>query len=95
MEGYVNEVELSKQINEMPDAVKSQMIQSILHELAMEKRMLSVDELGHYIGLAPQTIKNQFYAGRFPIPPKRLGRKLLWDKKMVDRYLDGLKAMDS
>jgi predicted DNA-binding transcriptional regulator AlpA len=95
MEEYVNEVELTKSINEMPDAVKCQMIQSILQELALEKRMLSVDELGHYTGLAPQTIKNQFYAGRFPIPPKRLGRKLLWDKKMVDRYLDRLKAMDS
>ncbi|MEJ2690201.1 MAG: hypothetical protein P8130_09680 [Deltaproteobacteria bacterium] len=95
MEEYVNEVELTKSINEMPDAVKCQMIQSILQELALEKRMLSVDELGHYTGLAPQTIKNQFYAGRFPTPPKRLGRKLLWDKKMVDRYLDRLKAMDS
>ena len=47
----------------------------------MEKRMFCVKELAHYIGLAPQTIKNQFYAGRFPIPPTRLGRKLLWDKK--------------
>ena len=95
MEEYVNEVELPKGVNEIPDAVKCQLIQSILQELAMGKRMLSVDELGHYIGLAPQTIKNQLYAGRFPIPPKRLGRKLLWDKKMVDRYLDRLKAMDS
>ena len=60
----------------------------------MEKRMLSVKELSHYIGLAPQTIKNQYYAGRFPIPPKRIGRKLLWDKKTVDRYLDNLKEMD-
>jgi hypothetical protein len=74
MEEYVSEGELSKRINEIPDAVKCQMIQSILQELVMEKRMLSFDELGYYIGLAPQTIKNQFYAGRFPIPPKRLGR---------------------
>jgi predicted DNA-binding transcriptional regulator AlpA len=60
----------------------------------MEKRMLSLKELAHYIGLAPQTIKNQFYGGRFPIPPTRIGRKLLWDKKTVDRYLDNLKEMD-
>jgi predicted DNA-binding transcriptional regulator AlpA len=63
-------------------------------EVVMEKRMLSLKEFAHYIGLAPQTIKNQFYGGRFPIPPKRIGRKLLWDKKTVDRYLDNLKEMD-
>jgi len=56
--------------------------------------MLTVKELSQYIGLAPQTIKNQFYAGRFPIPPTRLGRKLLWDKKLVDRFLDKLPKMD-
>ena len=63
-------------------------------EVVKEKRMLSLKELAHYIGLAPQTIKNQFYGGRFPISPKRIGRKLLWDKKTVDKYLDGLKEMD-
>jgi len=56
----------------------------------LEKRMLSIKELAHYIGLAPQTIKNQFYAGRFPIPATRMGRRILWDKKLVDRYLDNL-----
>jgi hypothetical protein len=58
--------------------------------LEMGKRMLSTKELAHYINLAPQTIKNQFYAGTFPIPATRLCRKLLWDKKVVDRCLDRL-----
>jgi hypothetical protein len=58
--------------------------------LEIKKRMLSTKELAHYINLAPQTIKNQFYAGTFPIPPTRLGRKLLWDKKVVDKCLDRL-----
>jgi hypothetical protein len=61
----------------------------------MEKRMLSTKELAHYINLAPQTIKNQFYAGRFPIPATRLGRKLLWDKRVVDKCLDKLPKSDS
>ena len=63
-------------------------------EVVKEKRMLSLKELSNYIGLAPQTIKNQFYGGRFPIRPKRMGRKLLWDKKVVDKYLDRLPMMD-
>lgn len=60
----------------------------------MEKRMLNLKELAKYIGLAPQTIKNQLYAGEFFIPPKKIGRKLLWDKKMVDKYLEELPIMD-
>ena len=56
----------------------------------MEKRMLDINELSFYIGLAVQTIRNQLSCGDFPIPPKRLGRKLLWDKRVIDNYLDGL-----
>jgi excisionase family DNA binding protein len=54
----------------------------------MEKRMLSTKELADYMGIAPQTIKNQRSAGTFPIPATRIGRRILWDKRLVDRYLD-------
>ena len=54
------------------------------------KRMLTFNELGHYIGLSPQTIKNKFYAGKFPIPAKKIFSKILWDKIDVDKYLDKL-----
>lgn len=60
----------------------------------MEKRMLSTKELAHYIGIAYQTIRNQFQAGKFPIPATRMGRRILWDKKLVDKYLDKLPRMD-
>ena len=56
----------------------------------MEKRMLDIKELAFYIGLAEQTIRNQLSAGTFPIPPKKLGNKLLWDKIVIDNYLDNL-----
>lgn len=36
------------------------------------KRMLNFDELAEYIGLSPQTIRNKFYAGEFPIPAKKI-----------------------
>ena len=58
------------------------------------KRMLNFDELGHYIGLSPQTIKNKYYAGEFPIPAKKIFSKVLWDKKEVDNYLDKLPKID-
>jgi len=64
------------------------------HNKNQFKRMLNFDELGHYIGLSPQTIKNKFYAGNFPIPAKRIFSKILWDKKDVDKYLDNLQKID-
>lgn len=56
----------------------------------MKKRMLDINELSFYIGLAVQTIRNQLSCGTFPIPPKKIGRKLLWDMIDIDNYLDNL-----
>ena len=60
----------------------------------IQKRMLNFDELADYIGLRPQTIRNKYYAGEFPIPAKKIFSKVLWDKKDVDRYLDKLQKID-
>lgn len=58
------------------------------------KRMLNFEELGEYIGLRPQTIRNKYYAGEFPIPAKKIFSKVLWDLKDVDAYLDKLSKID-
>jgi predicted DNA-binding transcriptional regulator AlpA len=58
------------------------------------KRMLNFKELSVYIGLAPQTIRNKFYAGEFPIPAKKIFSKVLWDIKDVDKYLDNISKID-
>ncbi len=60
----------------------------------ISRRMFNFDELGQYIGLSPQTIKNKFYAGEFPIPAKRIFSKILWDIKDVDKYLEKLPKID-
>jgi len=56
----------------------------------LEKRMMGIEELSEYIGLRPQTIRNRISSGTFPIPTKKIGRLLKWDRKDVDRYLDRL-----
>ena len=56
--------------------------------------MLNFEELAQYIGLRPQTVKNKFYSGNFPIPAKKVFSKVLWDKKDVDKYLDRLPKID-
>ena len=60
----------------------------------ISKRMLNFEELAEYIGLRPQTVKNKFYSGNFPIPAKKVFSKVLWDKKDVDKYLDRLPKID-
>ena len=64
------------------------------NQKAISRRMFNFEELGLYIGLSPQTIKNKFYAGEFPIPAKRIFSKILWDVKDVDKYLDKLPKID-
>lgn len=58
------------------------------------KRMLDIKEVAIVIGLRPQTIRNQLNCGTFPIKTKKIGRKLLWDIRDIDRFLDGLKPIN-
>lgn len=60
----------------------------------IQKRMMNFVELAEYIGLRPQTIRNKYYAGEFPIPAKKIFSKVLWDKKDVDKYLDKIPKID-
>ena len=60
----------------------------------MEQRLLSIKEMSVYLNIRVQTIRNHLSAGKFPIPPIKIGGKLLWDKNRVDRYLDKLKPLN-
>ncbi len=56
-------------------------------------RMLSVDEAALYLGLASKTIRNRIgpkAADPFPIKPKRIGGRVLFDVKDLDAFLDTL-----
>ena len=54
----------------------------------MEKRLMSLKDVSAYLSLSPQTIRNKLSAGTFPIRPIKIGGKLLWDKRRVDKFLD-------
>ena len=61
-------------------------------ELTCWPRLLSVGMLAAYIGLAPQTVRNN--ADRIP-GRRNLGRRVLFDRHVVDRWLDrGAEARD-
>jgi predicted DNA-binding transcriptional regulator AlpA len=57
------------------------------------KRLLTVKEAAHYLGLSPRTIYNQICPKAkkpFPIQPKRIGGKALFDIRELDRLIDSL-----
>ena len=62
--------------------------------MTLEQRMLGVKELSGYLGISPQTVYNRLAAGTFPIKTKRIGRRLKWDRRDVDHYLDKLPTIN-
>jgi len=57
------------------------------------RRMLSVRESAVYVGIAEKTLRNRIglKAGYpFPVKPKRIGGRVLFDVKDLDIYLDKL-----
>ena len=56
-------------------------------------RMLSVDDAARYIGLAAKTIRNRIGPKAekpFPVKPKRIGGRVLFDVQDLDTYIDAL-----
>ncbi len=56
-------------------------------------RMLSVDDTARYIGIASKTIRNRIGPKAtivFPVKPKRIGGRVLFDRRDLDVYLDSL-----
>ena len=58
----------------------------------IEKRLLSIEELGQYLGIRPQTIRNRLSMGSFPIPAKKVCGRIKFDRKDIEKYLDRLKV---
>ncbi|MGA2465703.1 MAG: helix-turn-helix domain-containing protein [Thermodesulfobacteriota bacterium] len=57
----------------------------------MEKRLLGIKELGEYLGISPQTIRNRLSCGTFPIPAKKVCGCVKFELKDVNGYLDRLR----
>ena len=57
------------------------------------KRLLSILETAVYLGLSPRTLYNGIAPKSktpFPIKPKRWGKRVLFDLKELDAYVDSL-----
>jgi excisionase family DNA binding protein len=57
------------------------------------KRLYTVEEAASYLGLSPRTIYNGIAPKakkKFPIKPRRYGRKPLFEKAELDRFAESL-----
>ncbi len=61
--------------------------------MKLNKRLFTTKEAASYLGLAARTLYNgsgRKAAKPFPVKPRRFGRKLLWDKRDLDAWVDAL-----
>lgn len=56
----------------------------------MTKRMLSVAEAAEYIGRSPGSLRNEISQGSLPFAFVKMGRRVLIDRRDLDRWLDSL-----
>ena len=59
----------------------------------MQQRLMDIVETAKYLSISPKTIRNRIgrRAGNpFPVKPKRIGTRVLFDVKDLDRYIDAL-----
>ena len=66
-----------------------------MHQKVMQvrPRLLNVDETARYLGIAPKTLRNRLGPRAehpFPVKPKRIGKKVLFDMKALDAFVDAL-----
>ena len=56
-------------------------------------RLLNVEDAARYLGISPKTLRNRLgprAVHPFPIKPKRIGKRVLFDVKALDAFVDSL-----
>jgi hypothetical protein len=59
------------------------------------QRLLSVTDTAKYLGIAPKTLRNRLgprAKDPFPVKPKRIGRRVLFDIKDLEAFVNALGA---
>jgi hypothetical protein len=59
-------------------------------------RLLGVEQAAAYLSLSPKTIRNGLARDAerpFPVKPKRFGRRVLFDIRDLDAYVDAMPCM--
>ena len=63
--------------------------------MQLRQRLLNIEDAARYLGIASKTLRNRLGPRAehpFPVKPKRIGRRVLFDIKDLDAYVDALTA---
>ncbi len=64
-----------------------------MHSTRLNKRLYSIDEAANYLSISPKSIRNRLgprAANPFPVKQRRIGKRVLFDVRDLDAYVDGL-----
>lgn len=57
-------------------------------------RLFSAPMAAAYLGISERTFEKHWRSSRLPAP-HRLGRRLLWDRKLLDQFIDRLSGLSA
>ena len=74
------------------------MAKKVQDKQLIHKRFFRVSEAANYLGLSPRTIYNGIAPKSkdpFPVPHKKRGKVVLFEKEDLDKYADSIPYSDS
>lgn len=57
-----------------------------------DARLLAQKDAAFYLGISERAFEDRWRAGSMP-DPHRIGRRLVWDRKLLDRWVDELSGL--
>jgi len=69
------------------------MTSAVNHIKDVTPRLLSVEQAARFLGIAPKTLRNRIGPRAkhpFPVRPKKIGRRVLFDRRDLNTYVDNL-----
>lgn len=61
----------------------------------VRRRLLNIEKTAEYLSISPKTIRNRLgprAPDPFPVKPRRIGKRVLFDVRDLDQYVDSLSS---
>lgn len=66
-----------------------------IHALPFWPRLLSEDMAAAYLGISKSNFHERWSAAKELPQPHRIGSRVLWDRLLLDRYVDALSGLSA
>lgn len=64
-----------------------------MQNISLTPRLIDESSAAAYLGRSRTRFRDQVAAGALPQPITRNGNRRLWDKRLLDRYVDALSGL--